>query len=352
MLEMIDVLFGFWCILFSGAICLRIGVFDSIFRTISSVIPWTKPRIVVLSVVTSVLPVPGRIAVSAPILAASVSKDTDKDKLSTINYWSSHFWYLFSPMEKSIILTASLAGVTYSSLILSLIPAVIVLSLVGLVCLYRMDFKEYANASYVTTYTDKATTMSSILAFSVALFVMFKYNSIAAGMAPCLAISVVYAFVINKNAIRDSLPDSDKIWFLGFVIAAAAMLKSELAGIDKWLIHLGICPSMTVPFVLVVAFLAGLITGSSSKMTAIGTLVAVTLLNFKSLSPLHASLMLASVYMAEYAGYLLSPMHKCIHITKQHFDASYKKLYIGVGLMAIVSILCSIAYAISTHILK
>jgi hypothetical protein len=86
---------------------------------------------------------------------------------------------------------------------------------------------------------------------------------------------------------------------------------------------------MIILISLPVAFLIGLTFGSSTRMATIGMPIVVMI---SSPDALLANAVL--FYSVEYAGYLLSPAHKCVAIANRYFKADLKTYYFRLGIVA------------------
>ena len=65
-----------------------------------------------------VLPIPGRVALSAPLLDAIAPPDKKRrSEFGIIDYLSTHHYYWWSPLEKTIILPMAALGITYGEML-------------------------------------------------------------------------------------------------------------------------------------------------------------------------------------------------------------------------------------------
>jgi len=104
-----------------------------------------------------------------------------------------------------------------------------------------------------------------------------------------------------------------------------------------------------IPIVIVVAalpFLAGLVTGIALGFagTAFPLIVGLMGVEGVNLTPL-ATLVLA--YGFGYMGMMLSPVHLCLLVTKDYFDAPMQKIYRQI----VPCVLCILVYCITAHLL-
>ena len=72
--------------------------------------------IMITSLLGGILPIPGRVALSAPLLDAIAPPDKKKrSAFGVIDYLSTHHYYWWSPLEKTVVLPMAVLGVSYSA---------------------------------------------------------------------------------------------------------------------------------------------------------------------------------------------------------------------------------------------
>ena len=82
--------------------------------------------VALVSALTGVLPIPGRVSVSAGVLDTISSDDPkSRQKLGMIDYLSTHHYYLWSPLEKTIILPMAAFGLTYWAMLSYMWPLLV-----------------------------------------------------------------------------------------------------------------------------------------------------------------------------------------------------------------------------------
>ena len=103
--------------------------------------------IILTSILGGVLPIPGRVALSAPLLDAIAPPDKKKrSAFGIIDYLSTHHYYWWSPLEKTIILPMAALGITYREMLSY--------TFIGTI-LYLMIFRyKYRKCPYYTFYSE------------------------------------------------------------------------------------------------------------------------------------------------------------------------------------------------------
>ena len=102
--------------------------------------------VALVSALTGVLPIPGRVSVSAGVLDTISSEGKSREKLGMIDYLSTHHYYLWSPIEKTIILPMAAFGLSYWAMMTYMWPllvgclAVVLFYLFGVLLSFSSDF--------------------------------------------------------------------------------------------------------------------------------------------------------------------------------------------------------------------
>ncbi len=89
--------------------------FTPIFSWLLDKVKSKKLIVYLISFVSGVLPVSGRVSVSAGILDTLAPKDSCKSrsKFGIIDYLATHHYYLWSPLEKTIIIPMAVFSMSY-----------------------------------------------------------------------------------------------------------------------------------------------------------------------------------------------------------------------------------------------
>ncbi len=90
------------------------NLFSPLFNYIKNTFKSNKFVIVILSAIGGILPIEGRVTVSAGILDTIASKNPEsRKKYGIIDYISTHHYYMWSPLEKTVILPIAACGLSY-----------------------------------------------------------------------------------------------------------------------------------------------------------------------------------------------------------------------------------------------
>ena len=218
--------------------------------------------VALISAVSGVLPIPGRTIISAGALDTLAPNDDRRKNYGIINYLSTHHYYLWSPLEATVLIPLSVLGISYFKFISLIAPLLAIV--IGVTIYY--------------------------------LFFVLKEEDVQ----------------INKIEKKASIAPMkwDVVFFVGLVIILGNTVKLYSDVILEFLLQY----NTSIFFAGLIAFITSFILGSSSKFAGITTLlVSVFGINY-----------LPFLFSLGYSGYLISPMHKCLIITKKYFNLSMR----------------------------
>ena len=102
-------------------------VLDDVYSLAKRYVKDARIMIIITSLIGGVLPIPGRVALSAPLLDAIAPPDKKKrSEFGIIDYLSTHHYYWWSPLEKTIILPMAALGITYGEMLSYTFPFLLV----------------------------------------------------------------------------------------------------------------------------------------------------------------------------------------------------------------------------------
>lgn len=275
-----------WYILYLAAIMVasayvqRKGWIFPALNFLSKIIKSNRLFIVIVSSICGVLPIPGRVSVSAGILDTMAPKDERRRWYGIIDYLSTHHYYLWSPLEKSVIVPMAVLGLTYFEFIYIMGPLAIIGIVLPLMLVFYFLKEEDVVWVNPAQKFDKVDWVNWKLLIAVALVIIL-------GNYIKLYTNEIKAYIEN----------------------------------NEWSLITGAWIGFAGSFAL----------GSSSRFAAF-TAILTSIFGVKYL-PLF--------FAIDYAGYMLSPTHKCFIIGKMYFKTPLITYY------TFVIFLCSSIIAIS-----
>lgn len=284
---------------------------------LGSVYAWLRPKvksnralIAILSVLFGVIPVPGRICVTCSLLDGLQDKTRNNQKMGIVAHLSSHHYYLWSPMEKAVIIVCGILGISYGefmsymgipALIMILFSIVYIFTFVGENELALIDVGKLGKEPK----GDKGIYWVGALAFVI--------------VASCFAPDYTW-FMLGTYALCAATAMRDKVslsWFSYETLALASVavvLGTFFTSYQKEAMEV-LAPFISghnIAGIAAISFLVAFLMGSSAKYAAIcGAIVTVVGIKYLPL-----------FYLVEFAGYLVSPSHDCVAIAKTYFKTA------------------------------
>ena len=294
--------------------------------------------VIITSLLGGILPIPGRVALSAPLLDAIAPPDKERrSAFGVIDYLSVHHYYWWSPLEKTVVLPMAVMGVSYSTFLgYTIIPLAITLAYTWWYIFTKVPAASVVpNLEYVRDFNWRRaiTGWAPLIATVILLLNTGKGGAIF--FFPWFGAMCVYYSIIYKDWKWGRWLDG-KFAIIATIVLAFGGIVGQIK--EPVMAYLNAAtPDMLIPASLV-AMVAAYIMGSSGKYAGMtSALVAV-------FGPQYLVWFLCT----EYSGYLVSPAHKCLMIGQQYFGTPLKKY------MVVLSRLCAILItyaAITTFIL-
>ena len=311
----------------------KYNLFSDFFGFINSKIKSKKLVIFLTSMVSGMMPVPGRVTVTAGLLDnIAPSKESNPEKrakFGIIDYLSTHHYYLWSPLEKSIIIPMAALGLTYSALMSIIWPLLLVTVII--VAGYIMYFVKEEDIIFENIKKDYSITnlIKNVFPFFTGI------GFLIAGFNPALVFGVVFAYYFAFNRINwkeaYEFINFKLVFALMGIIGTTNIIKANTAVITKYVMTLGLGMDTVLGFGLIslVAFGSAFLMGSSSRYAGIVALLSTTF----------GIQYLVYFIAVEFSAYLVSPFHKCFMIGKMYFGTPLKEYYKVIGIWIIVLIL-------------
>lgn len=328
--EALAVLFSAFII---GGIIKSQGIFLPVFTILSEKVKSKRLALFLISLISGILPVEGRVSVSAPILDSLVHKEHSdgcshspaRGKIGILDFVATHHYYLWSPLEKSVIIIMAGLGLTYIEVLsYTTFPVIVYLLFLSFIVFKYIDEKDI-----VLTKTParewSVKELTGIFPFVLGLGLSIFYPPYY--VFPIVAI---YYYVVTAESIPLSELFSFIKWktliFVAFVIILSNVFKANSDLIIKTLKFYnltkdGVPALHTVALAIMGGAIASFLLGSSGKYA--GICVALTLVLGIKYFPL--------IFMVEYCAYLLSPTHKCLAISASYFNTRMSDFYKLIG---------------------
>lgn len=253
----------------------KTGVFMPFYRWIALNVKSKRAVVAIISAISGVLPIEGRVTVSAGFLDTIAPKNNKRKLYGVIDYLSTHHYYFWSPLEKTVILPIAVLGISYAGFIQLVWPLIVTCLAVGLFY----------------------------------IFFVLKEEDVSIDL--------------EKNVAHKHNHDVKWLdWKLLAIVAGVIILGNFIKSFDQEMLDI-VRNNGSIALATVLSFLFSFAMGSSSKYAGFVALLATIF------GPQYLPLFLA----VDYAGYMLSPTHKCFAIGKMYFDTPTKEFYTAISLL-------------------
>ena len=318
-----------------GYILKNSGAMDIMVDSLVKLLGDSRWIMAVLAGVIGALVVPGGAMLSAPMIDQLGDKVGIGPEYKTgVNIIFRHVWYVSMPMIPSMLTAASLANVSPKELGAQNLPVL----LVGLISAWFLLLHPLPRSGR------GSWSSQEFLRFTVSilplLLVIFLYVAVGLDFLISLALGVLVAlFNLPEPGDRSrcsrilstGINRIKTMFFPGLrlqlaLAVAGVMLFKELLSVSGLINGFALnLIGMGFPMwllLLVMPFLIGLATGSHEAAIAIAIPIFVPLLT-KDIYLAGISL----TFIAASIGYMLSPLHLCVILTREYYNAKFAGVY-------------------------
>ena len=319
-----------WMIFFimiSAGLAKEYNLFAPAYAYVKNTFRSNKFVVVFLSAIGGVLPIEGRVTVSAGLLDTVAPKcGHGREKMGIVDYLSTHHYYMWSPLEKTVILPIAAFGLTYAAFI-GIIAPLLIVSLVFISCYIWYQVKE--EEIVITTGEFK---ISAVLRNVVPMFIALGVYIWGGGEDHVFVIfgllALYYAFITQQWNIPKLLSyvNWSVLGWVAVVIIAGNFFKIFNTDFINFIKGSAFDPNTLLGMILIsiTGFVVSFLMGSSGKFIAIAVIMAQVFgIDY-----------FLWFFAIDYAGYLLSPTHKCVMIGNRYFGTPYKTYYLALGTWA------------------
>jgi hypothetical protein len=322
-------------IMISAGLAKEYSLFAPAYAYVRNVFRSNKFVLVILSAIGGILPIEGRVTVSAGMLDTIAPKcGHGREKMGIIDYLATHHYYLWSPLEKSVVIPIAAFGLTYVAW-LGMIAPLLIASL-----LFISWYIWYTVKDEDIVIAPGNFKLSQVMRSSLPMFVAIGAYIYTNNYILCFGLLALYYIIITQQWNFKKLLgyiNWEVILTVAVVIALGNYFKSEQAYFQGLIKGLGVDPATFLGMLTIsaVGFGSSFLMGSSSRFIALAVLMA----------QLFGVEYFLWFFAIDFAGYLLSPTHKCVMIGNRYFGTPYKTYYIALG--SWVGILLAVAGTIT-----
>ena len=307
-------------IMILGGFIREYHVLEDVYSLAKKYVKDNRVLIMITSLLGGVLPIPGRVALSAPLLDAIAPEDKKKrSAYGIIDYLSTHHYYWWSPLEKTVALPMATLGISYATFLGYVwIPLAITIGYTFWFIFSKIDPDRVDVLQHVREFNHIRALRGWAPLIATVIFLLMSGKDGAIFFFPWFIGMSIYYSIICKDWKWGRWLDG-KFAIIATIVLALGGIVSQINGPVKAYLS-SATPEMLLP-VSVVAMVAAWVMGSSGKYAGMASLLT------KIFGPKYLVWFLAT----EYSGYLLSPAHKCLMIGQQYFGTPIRKYYKVIG---------------------
>jgi len=297
--------------------------------SLSRFLPDYRLVMATMPAVIGLLPSPGGAVFSAPMVnEASAAFRVSPERKALINYWFRHIWEYISPLYPGVILAAGIARISFRELAILNAPFAISVVVWGwLLCFSGIKKSIGPDEGLLPAAKGKAV-ITFCRAFSPIALILILV--VVAGLSPVLSLGgvVLALFLLHKYSpvrIWDTLRESVSVRML-LMVAGILVFQETLRCTGSLTEISNFFTASGLPIILIVValpFLTGFMTGLTIAYVGISFPLLLPLMSNGS----HLPGLLALAFGSGFAGVMLSPLHLCLVLTREYFNADFNKVY-------------------------
>jgi hypothetical protein len=300
------------------------ALFAPAFAYVRNTFRSNKFVVVLLSAIGGILPIEGRVTVSAGLLDTVAPKcGHGREKLGIVDYLATHHYYMWSPLEKTVILPIAAFGLTYSAFI-GLVAPLLIVSLLFISIYIWTQVKD--EDLIITPGNFK---LSAVLRNVFPMFIALGVYIWVGGEDHVFAIfgllTLYYVIITQQWDLKKLLGYIrwDVLAWVGAVIILGNYFKSYNGEFLTMIKSTGLDPHTFAGMlaISVVGFIISFLMGSSGKFIAVAVLMA----------QVFGVEYFLWFFAIDFAGYLVSPTHKCVMIGNRYFGTPIGTYYKALG---------------------
>lgn len=319
------------------------GIIDGLMATARSLLRSDRVLLAMMPAFLGFLPSLGGAIFSAPLVeSASKPYSLAAETKTAINYWFRHVWEYTNPIFTGMLLASQISGLSLNALISHMAWLTVLSAAIGWLLLIS-PLKQNQPSGNTGVISDSGNTSYHFLLLAtapiIANFILVVFLKFPASISMALVVGAMI-FVLRQSLpdIRAMLLhalDSKLLWgIVGILFFQQILQQSGAINAIALLLNAVSIPSTVV--IGIIAFVAGLLTGTSQGFVAIAfPFIAV-------MAPGDLTLAMISFVMGT-AGQMLSPAHMCLLVTLDYFNADFLKTLRPVFILNIIMIVAAYA---------
>jgi hypothetical protein len=317
LLKDISYLWMIFFIMISAGLAKEYSLFAPAFAYVKNTFRSNRFVVAMLSAIGGILPIEGRVTISAGLLDTVAPKSGQgREKLGIVDYLATHHYYLWSPLEKTVILPIAAFGLSYVAW-LGLIAPLLVVSLAFISWYIWTQIHEDEVA-----ITPGNFKLSAVTRDVLPMFIAIGAYVYGVSHVLCFGLLSLYYVLITQQWSPSKLLGYIR-WDVLAWVAAAMMLGNYMktyGGAWEAMLKTSVLDPHTFVGMAIISgigFVASFLMGSSGKFVAIAVLMA----------QVFGVEYFLWFFAIDFSAYLLSPTHKCVMVGNRYFNTPLSTYY-------------------------
>jgi integral membrane protein (TIGR00529 family) len=321
--ETIRLLIIIACALTLSSLMERSGMLTGLATAMESMNP--KLALHFIPIVIGLVPMP-----AGALVSATASKDLAKrtnlspEESTFINYWFRHIWEFSMPVYPSIILISTILVVSVSEITFTLMPIMVLVIAIGAI---------FSNRILRDKQTVKKDISENILGdtLKAAWPIILLVAAVLSGLEPFIAFPLVVVVLLLVKKYTPARAQASfkygfhpKILFLLFAVMLYQTIILESGAVTSIFDDMNTLGLSSILILIGLPFIIGAATGISIAFAGI---TFPLLVPFLMASGTLDSYALILAYVSGMMGMLVSPVHLCLVMSVEYFEAKLAKVY-------------------------
>lgn len=295
---------------------------DKTLKSLDVLVPYPRFNLMLLPAFIGLIPSAGGARFSAPLVEkASEGMRITPEEKSYVNFFYRHITEYMLPIYPNVILASTITGLSVASMLTYMTPYGIINIFLGLYFVLKIPKVQKKESG------EKKRTMllpflfATLPIFSIVIFVVgFHIEVKYAVLAVVVALILYHRYTPKKiyETVKKSL-HLKTLWLVIVIMAFKGLLEGTrlLSDLPSLAEKLPFPPF--IAFALIFFFL-GLITGLQTAAVGLGLPIILAITG--SITPFMAG----ALYACGLCGQMLTPLHLCLTLTCDYFNASLAKV--------------------------
>ena len=329
-------------ILALGALAGKLGYLDHLVSGLKKMIRDNRVVVALIPAFGGLLPMPGGTMLTAPMVGSALKDDdVSPEELLFISYWFRHVWEYIWPLYPAVVFAATLVDRRVSDVFLAGWPLTLAAIVAGAFFVLRHVRAGRNDTSPEVRRRAWPELIKGVLPFAVVIAgaLILKIELILVVLAVIILMAIFERARVSDvfQALRKGV--APQIIALVFGVGAYKHLLIETGireSVPEFLIQMQM-PELLV--IIAVPMLIGLITGVT--LAFVGVTFPLLMPLFGTPEPDMQLVMLA--FGSGFVGCLISPVHLCLVLAREHFGATFARFYRMMALPLVVLMVVAVA---------